>query len=70
MQRNLRNQEVFPGDKLAVIEEFNKGEVTIAATTFLRYGNKAVVQMPPVPRGTFSIWVEEMKLPPLEEGSE
>ena len=28
MQKNLRNIEVFPGDKLAVIEEFNDGEGT------------------------------------------
>jgi len=49
------------------IEDFNKGEVTIAATTFLRYGNKAIVQMPPVPQGIFSLWIEEMKLPPLDD---
>ena len=49
------------------VEEFNKGGVTIAATTFLRYGNRAIVQMPPVPQGIFSVWVEEMKLPPLDD---
>ena len=49
------------------VEEFNRGEVTIAATTFLRYGNKAIVQMPPVPQGIFSVWLEEMKLPPLDD---
>ena len=49
------------------IEEFNKGEVTIAATSFLRYGNRAIVQMPPVPQGIFNVWLEEMKLPPLDD---
>ncbi|MCK4374282.1 MAG: hypothetical protein KAX19_03100 [Candidatus Brocadiae bacterium] len=49
------------------VEEFNKGEVTIAATTFLRYGNRAIVQMPPVPQGIFSVWLEEMKLPTLDD---
>jgi len=48
-------------------EEFSKGEVTIAATTFLRYGNRAIVQMPPVPQGIFSVWLEEMKIPPLDD---
>ena len=47
------------------VEEFSRGEVTIAAIAFLRYGSKAIVTMPPVPQGTFSIWLEEMKLPPL-----
>lgn len=28
MSRNLRNIEVFPGDKLAVVEEFNEGKGT------------------------------------------
>ncbi len=49
------------------VEEFNKGPVTIAATSFLRYGNKAIVQMPPVPQGIFSLWLEEMKLPPIND---
>jgi len=49
------------------VEEFNKGPVTIAATTFLRYGDRAIVQMPPVPQGIFSMWVEEMKLPPIND---
>ena len=51
------------------VEEFNKGPVTIAATTFLRYGDRAIVQMPPVPQGIFSMWVEEMKLPPINDES-
>jgi len=48
------------------VEEFDKGEVTIAATSFLRYGNRAIVQMPPVPQGIFSLWLEEMRIPPLD----
>jgi hypothetical protein len=49
------------------VEEFNRGPVTIAATSFLRYGNRAIVTMPPVPQGIFSLWIEEMKLPPLDD---
>jgi len=48
-------------------EGFGKGPVTIAATSFLRYGDRAVVQMPPAPQGTFSLWLEERKLPPLDD---
>jgi hypothetical protein len=48
-------------------EDFAKGEVTVAATTFLRYSSKGVVQKPRVPQGIFSIWLEEMKLPPLDD---
>jgi hypothetical protein len=47
-------------------DEFAKGPVTIAAITFLRYGDRAIVQMPPVPQGIFSMWLEERKLPPLD----
>jgi hypothetical protein len=47
-------------------EDFAKGPVTIAAITFLRYGDRAIVQMPPVPQGIFSMWLEERKLPPLD----
>ena len=46
---------------------FADGEVTIAATSFLGYGNRAIVQMPPVAQGIFSVWLEEMKLPPLDD---
>ena len=46
-------------------EDFAKGPVTISAITFLRYGDRAIVQMPPVPQGIFSMWLEERKLPPL-----
>ena len=48
-------------------EEFNKGPVTIAASSFLRYGDRAIVTMPPVPQGIFSMWLEERKLPPLDD---
>ena len=49
--------------------EFAKGPVTLAATTFLRYGDRAIVQMPPVPQGIFSLWLEEMQLPPINDES-
>jgi hypothetical protein len=52
------------------LDEFAKGPVTIAATTFLRYGDRAVVQMPPVPQGVFGIVVEEMKIPPLDAAAQ
>ena len=48
-------------------EDFAKGPVTISAITFLRYGDRAIVQMPPVPQGIFSMWLEERKLPPLDD---
>ncbi|HEX5791026.1 MAG TPA: hypothetical protein VFY13_07715, partial [Luteolibacter sp.] len=46
--------------------EFAKGPVTISCITFLRYGDRAIVQMPPLPQGIFSMWIEERKLPPLD----
>ncbi len=49
------------------VEQFTNGEVTIAATSFMRYGNKAIVQMPPTPQGIFTMWLEEMKLPPIND---
>jgi hypothetical protein len=49
-----------------VANDFGKGPVTIAATSFLRYGDRAIVQMPPIPQGIFSMWLEEMKIPPME----
>jgi hypothetical protein len=52
-----------------VAPEFAKGPVTLAATTFLRYGDRAIVQMPPVPQGIFSMWLEEMQLPPINDQS-
>jgi hypothetical protein len=48
------------------LSELGNGPVTIAAIAFLRYGERAVVTMPPVPQGIFNVWVEEMKLPPLD----
>lgn len=48
-------------------EDFAGGPVTIAATSFLRYGDRAIVTMPPVPQGTFSLWLEERKIPPLDQ---
>ncbi len=48
-------------------EQIGKGPVTIAATSFLRYGDRAIVQMPPVPQGIISLWLEERKLPPLDD---
>jgi hypothetical protein len=47
-------------------QDFANGHVTISAITFLRYGDRAIVQMPPVPQGIFSMWLEERKLPPLD----
>ena len=49
------------------LEDFAKGPVTLAATSFLRFGDRAVVQMPPVPQGIFSMWLEERKTPPLDK---
>jgi len=49
--------------------EFGKGPVTIAATSFMRYGNKAVPTMPPLAQNTFDLWMEEAKLPPLDDAS-
>ena len=48
-------------------EQLGKGPVTIAATSFLRYGDRAIVQMPPVPQGIISLWLEERELPPLDD---
>ena len=48
-------------------DAFGKGPLTLGAITFLRYGDRAIVQMPPVPQGTFSMWLEERKLPPLDD---
>ena len=49
--------------------EFGKGPVTIAATSFMRYGNKAVPTMPPLAQNTFDLWMEEAKLPPLDDAT-
>ena len=42
--------------------EFRGGKVTIAATSFLRYTHPRRGVEPP--RGHFSLWVEEMRIPP------
>ena len=42
--------------------EFNDGKVTIAATSFLRFNHPRNGVQPP--RGHFSIWLEEQKIPP------
>jgi hypothetical protein len=47
--------------------EFAKGPVTIAATSFLRYGDRAIVTVPPVPRGLLAVWIEEMRIPPIDD---
>jgi hypothetical protein len=52
-----------------VVSELGAGPVTIAATSFLRYGSRAIVTMPPVPQGIFSLTVETMKLPPLDDAA-
>jgi len=49
------------------LKEFDGGPVTLAATSFLRYGDRAIIQMPPVPQGIFSMWVEEREVPPLDD---
>jgi len=48
------------------VDEFGKGPVTFAAISFLRYGDKAIVTMPPVPQGSFCLEMEEMQVPPLD----
>ena len=52
-----------------LLDEFAKGPVTLAAITFLRYGDRAIVTMPPVPQGVFSMWIEEMKIPSLDDAT-
>jgi len=59
---NIRGGWITP----EFMEEFGKTPVTISAITFLRYGDRAIVQMPPIPQGIFSMWLEERKLPPLD----
>jgi alpha-galactosidase len=43
-------------------DEFKGGKVTVAATSFLRYNHPRRGVQPP--RGHFSVWVEEMRIPP------
>ena len=44
-------------------EEFKGGKVTLAATSFLRYNHPRQGVIPP--RGHLTLWLEEMKIPPL-----
>jgi len=46
--------------------EFKGGKVTIAATSFLRYNNPRGL-IPP--RGHFTLWMEEAKIPPVDSGA-
>ncbi len=45
-------------------DEFKGGPVTIAATSFLRYNHPRDGVIPP--RGHFTLWIEEQKIPPVE----
>jgi len=44
-------------------DEFKGGKVTIAATSFLRYSHPRIKPYPP--RGHFTLWMEEQKIPPV-----
>ncbi len=46
-------------------DEFKGGSVTIAAISFLRYNHPRIKPYPP--RGHFTMWIEEQKLPPVVE---
>jgi hypothetical protein len=46
------------------LDQFKGGKVTIAATSFLRYAGPSG---PVPPRGHVTLWLEEMKIPPLSE---
>jgi len=47
-------------------KEFQGGKVVIAATSFLRFNSKYKVRPTTrVPQGRFSLWMEEMEIPPL-----
>ena len=48
-------------------DEFKGGKVTLAATSFLRYNHPRNGIQPP--RGHFSLWIEEQKLPPVAAAS-
>jgi hypothetical protein len=45
------------------LKEFQGGKVTLAATRFLKYYHPVNKSVPP--QGHFSLWLEEMKIPPL-----
>jgi hypothetical protein len=44
-------------------DEFQDGKVTIAAMSFLRYNHPRIKPYPP--RGHFTVWLEEQKIPPV-----
>jgi hypothetical protein len=44
-------------------DEFKGGKVTLAATSFLRYNHPRDGVIPP--RGHLTVWLEEMKIPPV-----
>ncbi len=44
-------------------DEFKDGKVTIAAMSFLRYNHPRIKPYPP--RGHFTVWLEEQKIPPV-----
>ena len=46
-------------------DEFKGGKVTIAVTSFLRFNHPRHGVMPP--RGHVTLWMEEQKIPPVEE---
>ena len=46
------------------LDAFKGGKMTIAATSFLRYNHPRHGVQPP--RGHFSLWIEEQKIPPVE----
>jgi len=47
-------------------KDFQGGKVVIAATSFLRFNRRYKVRPTSrVPQGRFSLWLEEMKIPPL-----
>ena len=48
------------------LDDFRRGEVTLAAITFLRFNDKYKVKpKSAVPQGKFSLHIEEQKLPPM-----
>ena len=48
-----------------MLKEFQGGRVTLAATSFLRYNHPRFGLQPP--KGHFTLWMEEQKIPPLEK---
>ncbi len=46
------------------VKEFQGCKVTIAATSFLRFYHRREKSIPP--RGHFTLWLEEKKIPPLD----